>query len=192
MRWRDLPAPGAYRLHGHSRGAAVVMEAAAQRPDLYAGAGRRVEAVLEAPVLPWAGNSRVARWLASWPARVLGAPGLAVLRRVPVECYGLWLYGPLRGYKPDLPNENPHNPNSAETLLRNLRSLDEWARRRGYEVFAGRGRGWIVMAGNERLLDRTAQWASARHAGAQWQVIEIPGASHVISLDRPDLVCPGL
>lgn len=178
-----LPRTRTVRVHGHSRGGAVVLEAAAMRPDLFAD----VEVVLEAPVLPRG------RLYAAMGALQLWAFAFLV---------PLWRKDPLgermaRGYgaledprKRELLAGLPHNPRRIVTMVHNLRDLATWMRERDGSLYRHVRRGTVLVPGKDKVLDARAMADSARLGAPALEVVQLEGCSHFVLLDRPDALPP--
>lgn len=170
------------RVHGHSRGAAVTLEAARQRPDLF----NSVEVLLEAPALPQGKPYRqqpgVMRWFMplvhllwqSKPGAVLSNP----------------MWGSTQNaYKRELILAMPFNPRDSRVMLMNLRDLLDWMRDTGTDIYRHVQRGAVLVPGRDRVLHGSAMLDSARQA-ENLQIIEIPDGSHFVLLDSPEAIPP--
>jgi pimeloyl-ACP methyl ester carboxylesterase len=174
-----LPRTNTIRVHGHSRGGAVVLEASVARPDLFAD----VEVVLEAPVLPRGrafidANSLVLWWfpfaIAIWK--------LAPLTRVVTRGFGR-----LEGRKRQLLSAMPHSTKRVSTCVTNVADLQAWMRERDGSVLAHVKRGIVLVPSHDRVLDREAMHRSALAAPAL-AVVRVEGSSHFVTLDCPDAI----
>lgn len=186
----NLPRSAHVRLHGHSRGGAVVLEAAMQRPDLHQRSEREIEVVLEAPCLPGGRAHANMEARLSVLGRFLLPFAMPLIKRLPPEVYGRALYGPLSGRKRELLRGYPRNPRHYATVLVNAASIREWMAGQDASVYQGVGRGWILVGQDERILDRDSMLASAHQAGHALEVVETVQTTHFISLDQPDQVPP--
>ena len=177
-----LPQSRSIRVHGHSRGGAVAIEAAAMRPDLFRG----VEVALEAPLLPQAATrtqlSAVSRWFLPFV--------LALWRLAPISKYNRGTWGRLDDpRKRALIKSFPFNAVRISTLLRNVRSMDDWRKRRSYEVYEKLHRGVVLIADDDRVLDSHSMRESAAHAH-RMESVEVRDSSHFVLLDQPHAVPP--
>jgi len=176
----NLPRSSRVRVHGHSRGGAVVLEAALLRPDLF----RDVEVVLEAPVLPRA-----------LPKQAITAPVLWLLplfvplwRRYPINNGNRHLWGSLDSpRKQHVIRQLPFNPRRASTMLANLRSLRDWVEQRDHGVYGPLVRGIVLVPGDDCILDPESMYDSASRASAL-TLREVDDCSHFVLLDRPDQI----
>lgn len=170
------------RVHGHSRGGAVVLEAARQRPDLFSS----VEVLLEAPALPQGRPYReqpgIVRWLLplvhllwqSKPSAALSSP----------------IWGSLHSAaKRELIMAMPFNPRSTRLMLTNLQDLLTWMRDTGSDIYSHVQRGAVLVPGRDKVLHSSAMLDSARQA-ENLQIIEVPDGSHFVLLDNPESIPP--
>jgi pimeloyl-ACP methyl ester carboxylesterase len=177
-----LPRTAHVRVHGHSRGGAVTLEAAALRPDLF----ERVEVILEAPVLPQAQLRAPLPPLGLWLL-----PFLAPLwRREPISDRNRRIWGPLNDpRKREMIESYPFNPRRTATASANLRSMRRWIVERDVDIYRHVRRGAILLPSKDRVLDVGSMRASAERAEAL-QLIDVPGCSHFVAFDRPDAIPP--
>ncbi|RFA36097.1 alpha/beta fold hydrolase [Alkalilimnicola ehrlichii] len=142
-----LPKSQRIRVHGHSRGGAVVLEAASRRPDLFAD----VEAILEAPVLPQAAPKKGLP-----PGTFLLLPFFVPLwRKQPISARNRALWGPVDTPRKRAQIESlPFNPKRTRTLSTNLRLIGEWMRQRDYGIYQHLQRGVILIPEKDKVLSR--------------------------------------
>lgn len=178
-----LPKTKSIRVHGHSRGGAVVLEAAARRPDLF----RDVEVILEAPVLPRGKPS-----LPVIPGTLWVVPYFFLLwRKRPLSPFNRHIYGRLDDpRKRSVIEALPFNPRRLITATRNLRSLAAWMKDRDVGMYGNVERGAILIADNDHVLAPDAMRASALKAEGRLRVIEVSNCSHFVLYDRPDAIPP--
>lgn len=171
------------RVHGHSRGGAVVLEAARQRPDLF----RTGEILLEAPLLPgvrpvWTPPRAVIELL-PWL--------LPLWRRRPINHRNQSLWGALDdARKRRLVGNLPFNPRRAVTVRRNLLDIDEWCRRADAGMWRKLGATRVLVPGDDRVLEPASMQVSAEQGGAHVRVEAVSGTSHFVALDRPTAIPP--
>ncbi|WP_342378138.1 alpha/beta hydrolase [Myxococcus stipitatus] len=175
----DLPRTEHIRVHGHSRGGAVVLEAARQRPDLF----ERVEVVLEAPVLPqgrpYAKPNNALLWLMPF--------GILLWRLAPISRHTRYMWGPLENArKRELIRAFPFNPKRVSTLVTNARDIEAWIQERDASLFQNVRRGTVLVPGQDRVLDSVSMLESARRAEPTLDVVTLEECSHFILWDRPD------
>ncbi|HMG52767.1 MAG TPA: alpha/beta hydrolase [Kofleriaceae bacterium] len=177
-----LPRAARVRVHGHSRGGAVVLEASILRPDLFAD----VEVVLEAPVLPGGKACEPVTAVVKWLLPFLVAPW----RKQPISKRNLHVWGRLDDpHKRRVISALPFNPRRVHTMLVNLRSIDAWCARTDARHLAA-VRGIVLVPSDDRVLDVAAMQASAERAGERLQIVHAPGSSHFVLFDAPALVAP--
>ena len=185
-----LVRSGPIRLHGHSRGGAVVLEAALQRPELH----RRleIEYLLEAPVLPQ-GRIHPSLALAATAPGLWLLPALfPLLRRLPMRQLGRLAFGPPHGQKLELASRLWFNARRARTVVTNVQDIQSWMRFRttaAYEAFRD-ARTWILVADRDLILSRSHMVRSARQAGEAVRVVEAPATSHMLAQDAPTEIPP--
>lgn len=170
------------RVHGHSRGGAVALEAARQRPDLF----EAVEVILEAPVLPqgkpYAPMPAIARWLMPF--------FLVMWQQQPISERNRKVWGPLDNpRKRELIWGYPFNARHCSTLVTNMRDMDRWMTETGTDAYRCVQRGAIIVPERDRVLDPKAMLASARQA-ENLQIIEVAGCSHFVIPDEPASIPP--
>lgn len=170
------------RVHGHSRGGAVVLEAARQRPDLFT----QVEVILEAPVLPqgkpYRDVPRFFRWFLPYY--------LFLWQQQPISASNRNLFGPLDNpRKRELIMALPFNPKHGSTFVSNILDLADWMQNNTPDIYQNVRRGAILVPSRDRILEPRAMLHSAQQAESL-QVIEIEDCSHLITADRPDCIPP--
>lgn len=170
------------RVHGHSRGGAVILEAARQRPELFS----RVEVILEAPVLPQGKPFREVPKAARWFLPFY----LFAWQQQPISPSNRHLFGPLDDpRKRELVSALPFNPRHGKTFVDNILDLADWMERTPTDIYQHLQRGAILVPEKDRILQAEAMRRSAEQA-ANLQIIQIPDCSHLITLDRPDCIPP--
>lgn len=169
------------RVHGHSRGGAVVLEAARQRPELF----DEVEAVLEAPVLP-GGDAHPALALAfNRVARYLLPFNFALMRRIPARLYARWVFRPLNPRKLALVADLMSNPRTDRIALTNANDIESWMADTDTAIYENPRQGCVLIAETDLVLDRRRMIDSARRAKSL-RIRETEGTSHFVTLDRPE------
>ena len=170
------------RVHGHSRGGAVALEAARQRPDLF----EPVEVILEAPVLPqgqlYQPTSRIVHWLMPLVHLLWQRKPAAILRSP--------IWGPLDdAFKRELILAMPFNPRRSRVLMTNARDITGWMASTGPDIYRHVKRGAVLVPEQDRVLQSKAMLDSARQA-ENLQIIEVPDGSHFVLLDNPEAIPP--
>nr|AGT96415.1 esterase [uncultured bacterium] len=170
------------RVHGHSRGGAVTLEAARQRPDLFA----RVEVILEAPVLPQGKPYKAVSPLARWFAPFY----LFAWQQQPISPANAKVFGPLDNpRKRELIMALPFNPRYGRTFVNNIKDLADWMDSTGTDIYQHVKFGAILVPSHDLILNASAMLQSAQQAESL-QIIEVEGCSHLITADRPDSIPP--
>lgn len=181
---------GPVRLHGHSRGGAVILEAALQNPELH----RRleIEYVLEAPVLPQGRIHPSLALAATAPGLWLLPAFFPLLQRLPMRQLGRLAFGPPRGQKLELASRLWFNPKRARTVVTNVRDIQWWMRSRTIAAYGafGDARLWILVAERDLILSRRHMARSARQAGGAGRVVEVQATSHMLAQDAPAEIPP--
>ncbi len=170
------------RVHGHSRGGAVTLEAARQQPALF----EQIEVILEAPVLPqglpYAPMPATVRWFLPFI--------LPFWQQQPINERNRAMWGPLDNpRKRELIMGVPFNPKRAGIMLANLKDMADWMANTSTDIYQHVKRGAILVPGNDKVLKSAAMLASAQQA-ENLQIIEIEGGSHFVLADHPDSIPP--
>jgi len=175
-----LPRCGRIRVHGHSRGGAVTLEAASLRPELFRG----VEVILEAPVLPQGAPYRPMPAFVKWLLPYL----IPLWRMQPINPTNIGAWGSLDDpRKRELIEGLPFNPRHISTLMRNLKDMDAWMPKHGVEVYRPLAQGAVLVPDKDRVLAADAMAHSAESADGL-DVIRVPDCSHFVLFDRPDAI----
>lgn len=175
-----LPRTSRVRVHGHSRGGAVVLEASMLRPELF----ERAEVVLEAPVLPGGTPRTPISGAAMWMLPFL----IPLWRKQPISKRNQATWGRLdNADKRRVISALPFNPRRIDTMLVNLRSIKAWSERDD-ATRLGAVRGVVLVPGDDQVLDPATMAASAERAAPRLQIVHIPDCSHFVSYDAPQLV----
>ena len=176
-----LPKTQSIRVHGHSRGGAVVLEASVLRPELFAD----VEVLLDTPVLPGARVRGRTSALMLWLLPFL----IPLWRARPITERNAKVWGRLDdARKRALVMSLPFNPKRAVTIARGLESIRNWQARTDERHYAA-VRGTVLIAGDDRVLDSRSMRASAERA-KELRIIDAPTSSHFVLFDNPEVVPP--
>ena len=181
------------RLHGHSRGGAVVLETGRQYPGVTSSSERPINAILEAPVLP--------------QARTAGKASDPLPHRI--TCYFMpILFGLLRNISEDrllkMPMMRPTTALKTElcrsvfstsrsyaTCVKNVQSIVKWQRTKGFELYDNFPQVTVVIGERDSSLDRRSMLASASEGQARNSgvyILETTGTNHFVSLEQPDTI----
>jgi pimeloyl-ACP methyl ester carboxylesterase len=179
-----LPKTDRIRVHGHSRGGAVALEAASLRPDLF----EDVEVILEAPVLPQGMPYKSVPEAQLWCMSFL----VPLWRRQPIARHNRAAWGPLDDErKRHLIEGLPFNPKRVSTMVTNMRSIGEWMETRSTCLFANVRRGCVLVPEKDRVLDAKTMYDSASQgATAEFKVVRLESCSHFPLFDCPESIPP--
>lgn len=175
--------PGITRVHGHSRGGAVVLEAALQRPELFAD----VDVVLEAPLLPGAQPHPSVRFAFS-PVGMYCIPFIyALLSLVPTGRLMARMNPPIHERKIRYLGTISSNPSTWQAVDVNVRNMAQWLMERHPSQLGALPRGMVLLAEKDMILDNRsleAALAQAKHL----TVVQPANTSHFVTLDRPEVL----
>jgi hypothetical protein len=181
------------RMHGHSRGGAVVLEAGRQSPELTNTEQRPVNAVLEAPVLP--------------QARTAGKASEPLQHRL--MCYFLPIFFGLKrniSTEPLLKMSIMRPTNTLKThicssifsvscsydiCIKNVQSIVAWQHTMGFEVYDNFPLLTVVIGACDTTLDGVSMLASAEEGQARnsgLSILKTIDTNHFISLEQPDTI----
>ncbi len=188
-----LPTGQEVCVHGHSRGGAVVLDTGRQYPALMHSTERQVRALLEAPVLP--------------QARSAGTTSKPVQHRI--NCYFLPIvFGLSRNISKErllkMPMMRPTTAlktrlclsifsvaRSYATCVANVKSLRDWQRETGYEVYRNFPALTIVVGARDSSLDKRSMVASAeqgQNLNSGLSILKTEDTNHFISLEQPETI----
>ena len=181
------------RLHGHSRGGAVVLETGRQFPDLTRSKERPISTILEAPVLP--------------QARLFGKSSEPLTHRI--LCYfmpiffgrrrnisterllTLSLMRPTNALKAELLISIFSSTRSYATCVINAQSIVAWQRSMGLEAYDNFPLLTVVVGEQDTTLDNRSMLASAEQGLARnsgLRIIKTEHTNHFLSLEQPDTI----
>ena len=174
-----LPRGQHIRVHGHSRGGGVVVEAIRQRPELYTN----VEVVLEAPVMP---QGEIHPMVVTLLSRI--TPGMwpyliRFVQNTPLVAYGPSLFGPLNEAKLALLDNIFANVQNYLTIVFNIESIRHWMQSTPAQDLSHITQGTILIPERDRILTREPMLASAQQSPNHINIIETKDTSHFIALD---------
>jgi hypothetical protein len=167
------------RVHGHSRGGAVVLEAIRQRPELY----QDVEVVLEAPILPQGKLHALVRAILEPVSHGMWPWLVRLINSTPSSSYGQTFFGRMNARKKQLLNKMFTATRDHLTIVRNIENAMAWMERTDFSVYANIDRGIILVPKVDRILDRQSMLASARQCLECVTIVETTAISHFITLD---------
>ncbi len=180
-------------LHGHSRGGAVVLEAARQFPELMLSKDREVRAILEAAVVPGgtvAGGlsgpimHRVALFLmpmvlyaSRWAntSLILRQPVMRPTNALKIELY-MAMFWTLKNYR---------------TCVASAYSIWHWQQLHNADLFQNYRSVVVLQGERDDVLDNQSMAASAergRRLNPGVRIVKTQNTNHMISLEHPELV----
>ena len=182
----NLPTTSNIRIHGHSRGGAVILEAIRQRPELY----EQTEIVLEAPVLPQAKLHALVSTLLEPVSHGMWPWLIRLINSAPSSAYGQTFFGKMNPRKKQLLSKLFSSTRDHLTIVRNIENIMEWMARTDTSVYDNIRHGTFLIPAVDRILDRNAMLASARHSPTTVRIVETAAQSHFITLDSKEWI-PG-
>jgi pimeloyl-ACP methyl ester carboxylesterase len=182
----NLPTTNNIRVHGHSRGGAVILEAVKQRPELYT----EVEVVLEAPALPQAKIHGLVTTLLEPVSHGMWPWLIRLISNAPASAYGQTFFGKMNPRKKVLLSKLFSATKDHLTIVRNIENIMDWMERTDTSMYNHIRYGTFLVPAVDRLLDRDAMLASARQSPTTMRIIETEAPSHFITLDSKEWV-PG-
>ncbi len=174
------------RIHGHSRGGGVILEAINQRPELFKDA----EILLEAPVLPQGKIHPMPKALVDNMSPRMWPWALRLLEKTPLTTYSQAFFGETQGRKKQLLEHLFKNPQNAMTIIKNIHSIETWMNKTSTDVFKKIKRGTILIPERDRILCKESMLDSALKSPNNVRVVETDGTSHFITLDDVEWLPP--
>jgi hypothetical protein len=182
----NLPTTANIRIHGHSRGGAVILEAIRQRPELF----ENTEIVLEAPALPQGKIHGLVTTLLEPVSHGMWPWLIRLINSAPSSAYGQTFFGKMNPRKKQLLSKLFSATKDQLTIVRNIENIMEWMERTDTGVYDHIRYGTFLIPGVDRILDRSAMLASARQSPTTMRIVETEAPSHFITLDSKEWV-PG-
>ncbi|OEY65656.1 alpha/beta hydrolase [Marinobacter sp. X15-166B] len=181
---RHLPSTDRVRVHGHSRGGAVILEAISQQPDLY----RTVDVVLEAPVLPQGKLHPLVTTLLDPLSHGMWPWLIRLINHAPAHAFGPTFFGKMNPRKKQLLAKLFSATKDPLTIVRNIEDILQWMQHTDSSVYRHIRRGTVLVPQVDRILDRTAMLASARRHTPGLRIVETGATSHFITLDSQEWI----
>lgn len=178
----NLPTTENIRLHGHSRGGAVVLEAIKQRPDLYTNA----DIILEASVLPQGQLHPLVTALLEPVSHGMWPWVIRFINSTPASSYGQSFFGKMNARKKQLLNKLFTATKDHLTIVRNIENIMTWMEKTSFEVYDHVNHGTFLIPKVDRILDRAAMLTSAENSPNSVRIIETEASSHFITLDSQE------
>ncbi|RBW48948.1 alpha/beta hydrolase [Marinobacter sp. F3R11] len=178
----NLPSTRNIRIHGHSRGGAVILEAIAHRPELY----ENVEVVLEAPALPQGKVYPLVSTILEPVSHGMWPWVVRLINSAPASAYGQTFFGKMNPRKKQLLSKLFYATRDHLTIVRNIENLLEWMSRTPTDIYSHVRHGTFLIPGVDHILDRPAMLASAQQSPTTMRIIETSAPSHFITLDSKE------
>lgn len=172
------------RVHGHSRGGAVILEAIRQRPELFTN----VEVVLEAPILPQGSLHPLIKAILEPVSHGMWPWVVRLLNSTPSSSYGQTFFGRMNARKKQLLNKMFTATRDHLTIVRNIENAMGWMERTDYSVYRHIHRGAFLIPKVDRILDRQNMLNSAEQAPSCMKIVKTTANSHFVTLDGPQWV----
>lgn len=178
------------RLHGHSRGGAVILEAMRQRPELYT----KAEVVLEAPLLPQGKPHALVKAVLEPVSHGMWPWVVRLINSMPSAGYGQTFFGRMNSRKKKLLSKMFSATQDHLTIVKNIENVMAWSERNDVELLGRLNRGTILIPKVDHILDRVSMLSSAKHASSGVHVHETDATSHFITLDSKSWIpsLPGM
>ena len=180
----NLPSTQRVRVHGHSRGGAVIIEAMSQRPDLY----KTVDVVLEAPVLPQGRLHPLVSALLDPVSHGMWPWVIRLVNSAPSTAYGQTFFGKLNPRKKTLLDKLFAATRDHLTIVRNIENIIAWMAKTETTAYKPMRHGTILIPKIDRILDREAMLKSAECSSNAIRIVETSATSHFVTLDSQEWV----
>lgn len=180
----NLPSTDQVRIHGHSRGCAVILEAGRLRPELY----ENVEIIMEAPVLPQGKLHALVTTLLEPVSHGMWPWLIRLINSAPSSAYGQTFFGKMNPRKKQLLSHLFSATKDHLTIVRNIEDIMEWMERTPTDIYENIRHGTFLIPQVDRILDRAAMLESARQSPTTMRIIETEALSHFITLDSKEWI----
>ncbi len=180
----NLPSTDNIRIHGHSRGGAIILQALAFRPELFTN----VEIVLEAPVLPQGKLHALVTTLLEPVSHGMWPWLIRLINSAPSSAYGQTFFGKMNPRKKQLLSKLFSATQDHLTIVRNIENIMAWMERTDTSIYDEVRHGTFLVPQVDRILDRNAMLASARQSPTTMRIVETEAPSHFITLDSKEWV----
>lgn len=177
----NLPSTENIRIHGHSRGGAVILQAVKFRPELY----KNVELILEAPALPGGKTHPLVSAMLEPVSHGMWPWVVRLINSTPSSSYGQMFFGKTNERKKQLLNKMFSATKDHLTIVRNIENLFAWMDKADYSVYEHVKHGTFLIPKIDRILDRDLMLDSAKHSPNAVRIVETDATSHFVSLDDP-------
>ena len=177
----NLPSTENIRIHGHSRGGAVILQALSYRPELY----KNVELILEAPALPGGKTHPLVSAMLEPVSHGMWPWVVRLINSTPSSSYGQMFFGKTNERKKQLLNKMFSATKDHLTIVRNIENLFAWMDKADYSVYEHIKHGTFLIPQLDRILDRDLMLDSAKHSPNAVRIVETDAMSHFVTLDDP-------
>ncbi len=177
----NLPSTENIRIHGHSRGGAVILQALSYRPELY----KNVELILEAPALPGGKTHPLVSAMLEPVSHGMWPWVVRLINSTPSSSYGQMFFGKTNERKKQLLNKMFSATKDHLTIVRNIENLFAWMDKADYSVYEHIKHGTFLIPKLDRILDRDLMLNSAKNSPNAVRIVETDAMSHFVSLDDP-------
>ena len=180
----NLPSSRNIRVHGHSRGGGVILEAARQRPELF----HNVDVVLEAPILPQGDIHALVKAILEPVSHGMWPWVVRAINSTPSSAYGQTFFGRMNPRKKQLLTKMFTATKDHLTIVRNIENLLAWMEQSDFDVLQNIRYGTILIPETDRILDKECMLRSAEHSPTAVRIVETRNTSHFITLDSAEWV----
>ncbi len=181
---QNVPTTQRIRVHGHSRGGAVILEAMRQHPELY----ENVDVVLEAPVLPQGKLSAFVSTILDPISHGMWPWVIRLFNTTPSSAYGQTFLGRITDRKKALFEKVFTSTKDHLTVVRNIENIMGWMEKTSPDIYKHMRQGTILIPKVDRILDREAMLVSAEKSLNTVRIVETDATSHFVTLDSADWV----
>lgn len=175
----NLPSTNNIRIHGHSRGGAVILQAISQRPELY----QDVEVILEAPALPGGKTHPLISALLEPVSHGMWPWVIRFINSTSASSYGQMFFGKMNKRKKQLLHKLFTATKDHLTIVRNIEDLFAWMDRDDHSAYQHIRHGTFLIPRVDRILDRNLMLNSARRSPNAVRIVETDAMSHFVTLD---------
>lgn len=178
-------------VHGHSRGGAVMLEAAKQNPLLFSN----IDLILESPLLPQARLPRKSEALIQYGGLF---PLPAIIHGLNALPYGSQFRNRFSRFsnsrKTELLSIMTENPNDVDIMIRQIESIYHWSSIATYDMYCNARSVMVVMGESDEVLPLGRMERSARYGESvtcnlgigDVQLVRVENTDHFPSLESPE------
>jgi len=181
---QNVPSTDRIRIHGHSRGGAVIIEAIRKNPELF----EHIDVVLEAPVLPQGQLHPLVTALLEPVSHGMWPWLIRLINSAPSSSYSQTFFGRMNARKRQLLDKLFHATKDHLTIVRNIENIIAWTEKTPFDVYQHMRHGTILIPKVDRILCRNAMLRSAEQTSNAIRIVETTASSHFITLDSDEWV----